>query len=239
MFSWLNPTGGALYHLRAWRYRETLWREFRETLAACLTQWHPPASRLLLIGPSAGYCLDENLLRRFEQIDAIEPDPLAGWFLRRRFARVRPIRIHRTSFFEGPAHAYRTRLADFPEHAVLFCNVLGQLKFSPEFWENDAAFAGFRKALARDLSARHWASFHDLLSGPSPKRVPPPWELERAQSNPEIARRLYTNLEPAPRTPSVELVDHFMEGFFPDRPRTILHWPLKPGTSHWIEFIQS
>ena len=62
----VSPTGGLIYHWRAWRYRRSLWRPFIEPLAIWLADWTPAERALLLVGPSAGYCLPAALLERFE-----------------------------------------------------------------------------------------------------------------------------------------------------------------------------
>ena len=121
-----HASGGLRYHLRALRYRRTQWAPFREALARWLANWQPPCRRrLLLVGPSGGHTLPADFLGRFEDVVALEPDPLARLILKRRQAgaRLRFESLDCLSSSDG-MDALSTRFGD---RAVLFCNVLGQI----------------------------------------------------------------------------------------------------------------
>lgn len=75
--SLLTPSGGLVYHLRAWRYRAGLWAPFRQAVETWLASALLGPGELVLVGPSGGHCLPEVVLRRFERIVVLEPDPLA------------------------------------------------------------------------------------------------------------------------------------------------------------------
>lgn len=148
----LAASGGLIWHLAALRYRNTLWRPFRENLEAWLQAWNPPSSRLLLVGPSAGWTLPAALPGRFAEVLALEPDPLARRLLGRRFSGIRFDRLD--LFAPGGLEALP---ALYPDHALLFCNVLGQL--APE-QRSELWCERLRVALQRF----DWASWHDLAS---------------------------------------------------------------------------
>ncbi len=81
----LHASGGLLYHLRAWRWRRTLWAPFLAQVRRWQTDWRPDARHLVLIGPSGGYAQTRQFLERFPEITALEPDPVARYILARRF----------------------------------------------------------------------------------------------------------------------------------------------------------
>jgi hypothetical protein len=150
-----DPSGGLAYHLRALRFRRSLWRPFVLQVAAWLDEWRPPCGELVLVGPSGGYSLPEAFLARFAAVHVLEPDPLARAILRRRFGKV-AYRFHALDCL-GPQAGPEQLAATFPHAAILFCNVLGQVWDAGAF---PARAAGLEAALAR----QHWASYHDLLS---------------------------------------------------------------------------
>ena len=83
-----DASGGLGYHLRALRFRHSLWAPYIATVQRWLHDWRPPTDTLVVVGPSAGYALDAAFLARFRSVRALEPDPLARTLLRRRFAQI-------------------------------------------------------------------------------------------------------------------------------------------------------
>ena len=158
-----DRTGGFFWHMRALVARQSLWAPFRHEVEDWLASWSPPCSRLLLVGPSAGWCLPDSFLTRFEHVQAVDIDPAApllfnlahGRALRRAGV---PLAWSRVEFFADPAAV----LAASPDAAVLFCNVAGQRCMQVS---DQASVEGEMVALRARLQGRHWASFHDLLSG--------------------------------------------------------------------------
>ena len=214
----LSEPGGLVYHLRALRYRRRLWQPFRETVAGWLRGWQPPCERLLLIGPSAGHTLPDTLFDGRRELVAIEPDPLARLLLRRRTAG-------RIRFDPRPAldsEASLSGLADaYPDTALLFCNVLGQLE-AP-------AGARWAQVLQRTLSGQPWASYHDVVSttvAPRPDATPICTD----------ARHLEAVLAHFWRGGELPLVDH--QTFALNGPGSAGYalWPLMPGRFHLIEW---
>jgi len=47
----LHPSGGLLYHLRAWRWQNMRWLPFHSEVARWLDAWQPEAAELVLVGP--------------------------------------------------------------------------------------------------------------------------------------------------------------------------------------------
>lgn len=157
----LDPSGGLVYHLRAARHRHGLWAPFHAEVARWLGDWQTGRRTLVIVGPNAGYALPAGFLSRFERVVALEPDPLARRLLARRpdAERLRFDTLDCLTTPDGLA-----RLAKrYPEAAILFSNVLGQIQAPADNW---AAL------LARHLAGHAWASYHDVIStGARPGRI--------------------------------------------------------------------
>jgi len=169
-----DASGGLTYHWRAMRYRNTLWRPFCEQVGRWLRSWQPPQTKLVIVGPSAGYSLAPEFLARFAQVTILEPDPLARRLLARRFPAVRFQQgtLDCMGSPEGPA----CLAEEYPDSAILFSNVIGQrLAELPSGWAESLRIA---------LSGHSWASYHDVISTEvmpcehGPRRYPPQAAIE-------------------------------------------------------------
>jgi hypothetical protein len=224
----LNPAGGLRYHWRARRHARR-WSTFVEPLAQWLEEWRPDAESLLLVGPSAGWCLPDAVLSRFARIDVLEPDPIARVILARRVRRLgRHIRAHDRDYLTGdPARCAELR-RDFPRHAILFCNVLGQVRFLRPALEDEERNRVWKQALMAALDGGAWASFHDRLSG----RLVPRLDVtgDAAMSDDDLAAAFYDG--------DGELITHGTDGLFPGLSRRYFAWELIPGWHHLIEAIR-
>ena len=148
-----DPSGGLTYQLRALRYRRSLWAGFHANVAGWLSDWQPNARTLVIVGPNAGHALPPDFLERFEQVIALEPDPIARHLLARR-PDARRLRFDPLDCLASP-DGLALLAARFPGAAFLFSNVLGQVAAPGGRWSS---------LLTRHLQARHWASYHDVLS---------------------------------------------------------------------------
>ncbi|MCK6393898.1 hypothetical protein [Zoogloea sp.] len=148
-----DPSGGLIYQLRALRYRRTLWAGFHAAVADWLNGWQPGCPSLVIIGPNAGHALPAGFLARFEQIVALEPDPLARHLLARR-ADAGGLRFERLDCL-ATSDGLARLAARFPDAAFLFSNVLGQVAAPGGSWSS---------LLVRHLRERPWASYHDVVS---------------------------------------------------------------------------
>lgn len=232
----LSPSGGIVYHLRATRYRTSLWAPFRERVGAWLAQHLGSAPELLLVGSSAGHCLPLVELARYPKLTALEPDGLAGALLRLRLPRVlvepRDLLL-RPLLEDRPAlDAY---LGQRPGAAVLFCNVLGQLSFGLSDEQQAKFEREFRRRILPALAGRAWASFHDRWSfdlGTEPVR---PLELGFPQqpSDQQLGQAWF-GLE----GPTLEAFDHGTSELFPaELPRRYFGWQLTPKAYHLVEGV--
>jgi hypothetical protein len=236
------PSGGLRYHARALVYRRG-WGAFVARLGRFLVEdWGPdPRRPLLLVGPSAGWCLPLHVVVGVaSSVVAVDLDPFALLLLRRRLGAAAPALSVTTVVDDGlgvqddpPGAALARLLRQHPTANVLFCNVWGQQIFQVD---DDDARARWRAALPALLAGRAWASFFDRVSGPVAPRLDDGNEYTpRSLPDAELLERFYARA----RTPltHIALVDHGTEDVVVDRPRLHLHWPLRPGHHHLIEAI--
>ena len=217
-------TGGLFWHLRAVVARKSLWSPFRSQLEDWLAGWSPPTRNLLLVGPSAGWCLPDSFLTRFDHLHAVDIDPAAPSFFRLlhggalRSAGV-SLTWSRRDFFADPAGV----LAAHPDAAVLFCNVAGQRCVQVR---DPLAVEAELAGLQRLLHGHNWASFHDLLSART-MASPPARSLSRHMGGRELLSGYGLG---------GEWFDHLTGQLLPpSAARLILPWRFKRGRLHLIE----
>lgn len=215
-----DPSGGLGYHLRAWRWRHTLWTPFLARTQSWLRAWRPPAEELVVVGPSAGYTLDADFLARFRRIHALEPDPLARWLLRRRWPKIdwRFGCLDALATADGPA----ALAAEYPRAAILFANVLGQAV-------DPGLLPAWRAALGEALGERYWASYHDVLSAAWPPRPVDDLQLSHLTDAAALARALYRA--------AIEVIDHDTFGLAPHK-RQLACWQIAPARWQVVEWGQ-
>ena len=219
-----DRTGGLLWHLRALVARRSLWAPFRAGVEDWLATWRPSCATLLLVGPSAGWCLPDSFLTRFARLQAFDIDPAAqplfrwlhGGALRRAGAE---LTWTQADFFADIPGI----LAAHPDAAVLFCNVAGQRCIqTPDAGAVEAEMVRLQGL----LRGRSWASFHDLLSGRSSLALP-----QRQLDGRMDARDLIASYGLGG-----EWYDHSTARLLPQTlPRRILPWRFQRRRLHLIE----
>ena len=169
--AYFTPSGGVIWHWRAlWRRR--YWSDFIGEIEKDLAQWHPPHDSLLLLGPSAGWCLPDSFLTRFKVIHAIDLDPLAERLFRFNHGRALARSDTQLTFtLENIFETLDRELERFSDHAILFPNMLGQHIFHEA--DSDKARRDIER-IKDKLKHRHWASIHDRLSGKIKSGTPLP-----------------------------------------------------------------
>lgn len=214
-----DRSGGLNWHLRALARRGKLWRPFRDELATFLARWQPMTRTLILAGPSAGWCLPSEFLTRFDRIMAVDPDPWAQLLFRRLHPEARVGAWLKGDFFGVAADL----LAAEPDAAILFCNMLGQLRFAGrDAAETDQLIAG----IAPLLAGRSWASFHELLSGETDNN-PRCLSLAGRPHHEALLKQLGL---------AGEWLDHAASHVLPQTmPREIVPWRFAPGRVHLVE----
>jgi len=212
-------SGGFFWHTRAFYRRNRLWQPFRQAVAQFLDAWQPKTRTLILVGPSAGWCLPSDFLARFDRIIAVDPDLWARPLFARLHPKARIANWVRDDFFQ----AARSLLAAEPDAAVLFCNLLGQLRFSGL---TEAEAEQQIRSLAPLLGGHPWASFHELLSGETglnPRSLP----LAGLPHGEALLRQLGL---------AGEWLDHGAANVLPkNAPRDIVPWRFAPGRLHLVE----
>ncbi len=247
-FAWLNPAGGLRYHLRGFRHARRLWWPFRFGLAEWLYEWQPPERRLVVVGPSAGYCLEPLTLERFDELICLEPDPLARFLFARRLARA-PLEKQPALRFEArdlilkDPLKFAAFLSELGDAAVLFSNFLGQLRVLLGAKDPaDERLSRAKREIVAALAGRSWASFHDRVSGPLKPDPSEPLAAERRLSDEELLEAYYGHhvLERGPALIGSDgkhpLLDHLTGDLFDNaRPHRYFVWELMPGQYHLIE----
>jgi hypothetical protein len=226
-----GPTGGLLYHLKAWRYRKTLWSPFLKSVDAFLTTWRPPETELIIIGASGGHTLPTNFLFDFDKLTLVDPDPMAKFIFQRvhgLHGKGSPEYQWHTSDFIFSNGSFKSRLlidwlAERPNAALLFSNILGQL---PLINDDEDALVAWWAELQPFLAQRSWASYHDLFSfaggQPLPSQLPPgpiaPLLIEWAGEK---------------KLP-LEIVDHGTSELLPSSQNSAWVWLLTPRQTHIV-----
>lgn len=216
---WLHTSGGLVWHWRAWRHRAR-WQTFLRTTSAWMHGWQAPRDKLLIVGPSAGYTLDAGFLASWREVHALEPDPLARALLRRRFPR---IRWQFDTLDICAPHGFAALAQSYPDSAILFSNLLGQVMPREDLrWQDELRAA---------LGHHHWASYHDVIST---TRAPDRPTTNASQDNPSNLEAL---LERFWSGGEIELVDH---ASFKLGGEEAAHdwalWELRPGHYHLVEW---
>jgi len=214
-----RPSGGLAWHWRAWRGTQR-YRPFRLAVESWLAGWSPPCARLILVGPSAGWTLPSAWLSQFDEIIALDLDPLARWF----FALNHPTRRTEIRWLRGDLVTELPRhLQAWPDAAVLFCNVLGQLAVERE--DHEAILATLPSMLQR----HHWASFHDCYTGDVSRcefEALAPLSLQRRMNADDLQRLGLGG----------EWRDHGTGLLFPEQhSRAYFPWWILETKLHWIE----
>lgn len=192
-----------------------------DTVAHWLRDWRPPCTRLLLVGPSAGWTLPRAFVERFDSVTVLEPDPLARWRLRRHF-KPNSVRFDDLNLFApGGLAALREHYAG---HAVLFANILGQLAPSehPEAW---------CQQLCAALAPFHWASYHDLAATARPPDRTNVASFNGHESLDRILGHFWHG-------GTLEIVDHGTAALADGHPYKAVTWVLTPARHHLVAWVQ-
>jgi hypothetical protein len=233
----LNPAGGLFYHAKAVLYAATLWPPFRQNIREWLQRWKPPEKKIVIIGASGGYTLNEDFLGNFVEIIAVDPDPVAALVFKRRFAT-------RTSILQWDAKDYfvqsgctadpfRKFLDCNSDAAVLFANFLGQMPFLiNDEKKREAIIRFWQTNLLPALHGRSWASFHDRYSS---SRIPVQqghaFSICRLSGD-ALIKRYYGEAARG------KWVDHRTEGLFHGQHNyDYFLWQLTPRAFHIIEAL--
>ena len=216
--SWMDSSGGLIYHLRA-RFHRSLWADHLQAVQRFLSAWNPSASTLILIGPSGGYSLPPEFLKRFKKIIAYEPDSLARFIFEKRMG-IKPEWVKRPFRFEP-------LIESFPEGAILFCNLLGQIPIHK--------LPQFRLNLIASLQGREWASFQDAYSSVHGK-----FGKIETESKKLLSTQLKPAFENGNEKKELEVTEHEAFGIFKDASGlrfSYWGWQLTPQRSHLIEGV--
>lgn len=231
-----HSSGGVIYHYLALKYRTKLWTPYIDALNAYLLQWKPKSNKVVLVGPSAGYCIQSDLFKNFKEMRAIDPDPIAAAvFKKRTHSDLRIKWDYQNYFFPQRGKFDPTLLTEFRRkykgYSIFFTNSLGQLTLGHT--QKDKNQLIWKDRMDRLLNESEWASFHDRISLSNPlHHLQGGFLSQHELSNAELIERFVVserNQKP------VVILDHQMGGFLPAGPRAYFSWEIYPGRFHLIE----
>jgi hypothetical protein len=131
-------------------------------------------------------------------------------------------------------------LAHEHDVAVLFSNVLGQMRFLVDEARWPQWVNAFRTRLLPALASVPWASYHDRLSGELEPAVPSGVCSPGLLSNEELVARFYEDALNAPMSVAAELSEHETDQLFPEQAeRHYFKWQLEPGYWFLIEALRT
>jgi hypothetical protein len=222
----MSLSGGLPYHLKALRFKKDLWDSHEAGVASFLDAWNPRAKNLILVGPSGGYSLPTEWLKRFQVIKAVEPDFLARIICETRH-QIKPEWYRRKYPFHDPDALVLLKDSDA---AILFCNLLGQIEIK--------STTRLRKTLEHSLQGREWASYHDALSGDAVE-----FDLEDApRKRASLAQMKSWIYVKGPRSGPIKVNAHYAPELFQFRDDLNFRywqWRITPHYTHLIEGVFS
>lgn len=267
----LSSSGGLVYHARAAFTRfESLfrcaiddrWQPTRRSVSSNVRAWltETQPQQLIIFGPSAGYLLEPDFFAKLDRelgrqpisIVAVDPDPLAQIFFRRRF-RSTKVTWHTRSdllpFTSRDSASFGAFIAkslkENDQTAILFLGLLGQVALFESNGRRSMAEA--RRLFLRELKGLNWASLHDLEStvlNQNIRRLPPALcdaisleSIVTESQGQQIDRidLISRELKAAPGPPS-EWTDHETDWLGPTE--VVIPWSLSPRRLHILGWMR-
>jgi len=168
----------------------------------------------------------------------LEPDPLARRLLARRLGPAH-VELEQRDLLVEPllsgSAGLDALLKERPTASLLFCNLLGQLRFELSDEQQARFESEFRRRLLPLLAGRRWASFHDYWSLDRDRAEPSPTRLdfERQPSDDELGVAWF-----GPHGAAVTVLDHGTSALFPaSLPRRYFGWQITPKALHIVEAV--
>lgn len=230
MSRWVNPTGGLIWHARAWR-SQARWRATTDTMQTWWLSESPRSDRLVIVGASAGWMISQSWLRQFKEIHTWDIDPWSRWLFGRLHGQALQAAgitwHHHTADPWDDDRAWQYAGTDT---LYWFDNVLGQLRF---IWPQDEA-ANRIGRLRTQLRGTRWGSVHDRYSGPLNGQLPLPHAWASMAGMDLDAPRSQAWLQEWGAQGS--WLDHLTAGVFKPQTSVLnLAWAFKPDFGHWLE----
>lgn len=178
-------------------------------------------------------------LLRFDSIEAMDIDPMAGWLFGLRHGPALKAAGIRWNYQTGDALAALPRLLTaHPRACVLLDNLLGQLRFHTPVWQNPLAYTSLQLAdIKRLLQGREWGSVHDVWSGPATGLAPgQDFPAARHSVVMHVAERQVDVAWLAAAHPRGEWLDHLTDQVFPaGTPIQDIAWAFRADYWHWLQ----
>ena len=229
-----NVTGGAKYHWSAFK-NLSRWQAFKDDLNVWMQNWKPQAEGLVIVGPSAGYLLKDELLvlylNRFKKIEAWDIDPLSRYFFKFRH----PTIANHMDWINGDWFQQKLiSQSSLKNQAYLFTGVLGQLTHVM----NDRDHQLYFEALKRLTQDVPFLSFHDRLLSQAPfDSLSPLTSDHHLQSN-DLVKHFWGN--PVNHTHKLNgslKIEEYDVGELHLNAKSFFYgaWPLRQNQNHVIE----
>ena len=159
------PSGGILWHWRAWRSQQ-LWRRTAKQIEDWLLKQPTKAKEIVIIGASAGWMLPSSWLQKFQLITTYDIDPIAGHLFKLRHGSMIQKSHSSLVCHNADGLSNLNQLLSMHKNACFwFDNVLGQLRFHIKDNSELDAVSQRINSLKLSMNGREWGSIHDLYSG--------------------------------------------------------------------------
>jgi len=228
-------SGGMAWHWQAWRSRK-LWSPSVHLISNWLDRQraYQQHDTLLLIGASAGWMMSSRWLCQFKEVKTFDIDPLSASLFKWHHGKTLKKKGIQLSCHHLDALAELPQLLDqYPEAAVFFDNVLGQLRFTCD------SLQATEKKLAKlklDLVGRSWGSLHDRMSGalvqsPSNSLVRCPMHAKGYFKKETDIQAWLTQINAMS-----PWLDHLTQDVFPDEAAVEnITWAFNQNYWHWLQ----
>ncbi|MDB2426051.1 hypothetical protein N9W41_00740 [bacterium] len=217
----INKTGGLFYHYKAFKYKNKYWKSFKHEINKWALSWPQKNNRLLIIGSSAGYTLEDEFLNRYSEVHCIDLDKLAPALFNALHKNKNYKLTWDSKNYLKDLELLQKKL-NSDKQDILFSNILGQLPLAVENWETHQQ--SFISQLHQILKTEHWASYHDLYSS----ETKPNLSDNTVTLDPQSI--FNSNKRPKP------VIDHMTKNFFTNgTKKDYFVWQIEPKYYHLIE----
>lgn len=239
-----GPTGGLFYHFVASQNVKALWRPFRTQVRAWLAEWHNQwpkhVQELVIFGPSAGWTLPLKDIAALTKVTFVEPDPIARFLLKRRFAKANFEILKDPKllpWFSEEVGTFERFVESRPHAAFLFSNVLGQVALLMSSEQTSLKMQPAQDEFLNALEGRTWASYHDLYSTSS-KTTPHLTTTAIASFKGAEASTRISEIALSTFPEAKTLTDHETSWLSIGRRTEFAIWPLSKKQLHLIGFVK-
>ncbi len=225
-----NLTGGVLYHYLALKHRNHLWNPFKSSLSRFINGLSTDSNKLVLIGPSGGYCLPQKFITKLNKIEAFDPDLLAKIIFNSRHSPIN-IKWHSRDCLVNDQSSNFQILNQFkPSHIILLSNIYGQMRC---LFKSERLYNSWKVNFLNLIKGFEFISYHDIYSFKSTFKLNS--TLNKTYNSFDL---LKNDLVLYSKTQKIEFVDHLTHDDFDFvKKKVYFLWELHPNNYHIIEAV--